>query len=150
MLWWFQIDNKVTQPYIHVSILLQFPLVSSHLKRWRGSFLPDGEGTSHLRVYDLLQGEEGGQEVLPVSAISQNHMVNIFHLLNHYIWGQHVQNSITGHWYFPASHLEYSLLKRSMLCAQSCPTLCDSMDYSLPGSSVCGISQINCENIIND
>ena len=25
--------------------------------------------------------------------------------------------------------------------AQSCPTLCDSMDYSLPGSSVRGISQ---------
>ena len=25
--------------------------------------------------------------------------------------------------------------------AQSCPTLCDPMDYSLPGSSVHGISQ---------
>ena len=25
--------------------------------------------------------------------------------------------------------------------AQSCPTLCDLMDYSLPGSSVHGISQ---------
>ena len=24
---------------------------------------------------------------------------------------------------------------------QLCPTLCDSMDYSLPGSSVCGILQ---------
>ena len=84
-----------------------FLWVLSHLKRWRGSLLPDGEGTSHLRIYDLLQGEEGGQEVLPASTISQNH-------INHYIWGQHVQNSITGHWYFPASLLEYSLLKRSM------------------------------------
>ena len=30
-----------------------------------------------------------------------------------------------------------------MLCliAQSYPTLCDPMDYNLPGSSVCGISQ---------
>ena len=27
------------------------------------------------------------------------------------------------------------------LVAQSCPTLCDPMDYSLPSSSVCGISQ---------
>ena len=26
--------------------------------------------------------------------------------------------------------------------AQSCPTLCDSMDYSLPGSSVHGIFQV--------
>ena len=25
-----------------------------------------------------------------------------------------------------------------MCCAQSCPTLCDPMDYSLPGSSVHG------------
>ena len=28
-----------------------------------------------------------------------------------------------------------------MLCAQSCPTLCNPMDSSLPGSSVPGISQ---------
>ena len=28
-----------------------------------------------------------------------------------------------------------------VLCAQSCPTLCDRMDCSLPDSSVCGISQ---------
>ena len=32
------------------------------------------------------------------------------------------------------SHLLY-------LCAQSCLTLCDPMDYSPPGSSVCGIFQ---------
>ena len=29
----------------------------------------------------------------------------------------------------------------SVLAAQSCLTLCDSMDYSLPGSSVRGILQ---------
>ena len=29
-----------------------------------------------------------------------------------------------------------------MLCAQSCSTLCDLMDYSSPGSSVHGIFQI--------
>ena len=28
-----------------------------------------------------------------------------------------------------------------VLVTQSCPALCDSMDWSLPGSSVCGISQ---------
>ena len=28
-----------------------------------------------------------------------------------------------------------------VLVAQSCPTLCDPMDFSLPGSSVCGILQ---------
>ena len=28
-----------------------------------------------------------------------------------------------------------------MLVGQSCPTLCDPMDYGLPGSSVCGILQ---------
>ena len=27
------------------------------------------------------------------------------------------------------------------VCGQLCPTLCDPMDYSLPGSSVHGISQ---------
>ena len=27
------------------------------------------------------------------------------------------------------------------MCVQSCPTLCDPMDCSLPGSSVCGIFQ---------
>ena len=31
--------------------------------------------------------------------------------------------------------------KVSMLVTQSSPTLCDSLDYSLPGSSVCGILQ---------
>ena len=30
---------------------------------------------------------------------------------------------------------------RLVLVAQSCPTLCDPMDYSPPGSSVHGISQ---------
>ena len=29
----------------------------------------------------------------------------------------------------------------SMLVAQSCPTVCDPVDYSLPGSSVLGIFQ---------
>ena len=37
----------------------------------------------------------------------------------------------------------HSVLHRSHLClvTQSCPTLCDPMDYSPPGSSVHGISQ---------
>ena len=35
----------------------------------------------------------------------------------------------------------YSLLDRSTLVAQSCPTLSDPMDWSLPGSSVHGIFQ---------
>ena len=29
----------------------------------------------------------------------------------------------------------------SAMCAQPCPTLCDPMDWSLPGSSVHGIFQ---------
>ena len=32
-------------------------------------------------------------------------------------------------------------IKSSVLLAQSCPTLCDPMDYSPPGSSVHGILQ---------
>ena len=28
-----------------------------------------------------------------------------------------------------------------MLVTESCPTLCNHVDYSLPGSSVCGILQ---------
>ena len=39
----------------------------------------------------------------------------------------------------------YSVRKCSAAAAakslQSCPTLCDPMDYSLPVSSICGISQ---------
>ena len=32
-------------------------------------------------------------------------------------------------------------MKLKVLVTQSCPTLCDAMDYSLPGSSVHGIFQ---------
>ena len=32
-------------------------------------------------------------------------------------------------------------LKGMCMCAQSCPVLCDPIDYSPPGSSVHGISQ---------
>ena len=37
--------------------------------------------------------------------------------------------------------LQCSGVQQSNACAQSCLTLCDSLDYSLPGSSVHGISQ---------
>ena len=33
------------------------------------------------------------------------------------------------------------ILKVKVLVAQSCPTLCDLVDYSLPGSSVLGLLQ---------
>ena len=33
------------------------------------------------------------------------------------------------------------VVKASMLIAQLCPTLCNPMGYSLPGSSVCGMCQ---------
>ena len=32
-------------------------------------------------------------------------------------------------------------VKGACICAQWCPTLCDPMDCSLPGSSVCGVFQ---------
>ena len=35
----------------------------------------------------------------------------------------------------------YIYMKVKILVSQLCPTLCDPMDYSPPGSSVCGISQ---------
>ena len=41
-------------------------------------------------------------------------------------------------------HTEYYLaikIKVKMKVAQSCPTLCEPMDYNLPGSSVQGILQ---------
>ena len=48
----------------------------------------------------------------------------------------------------PGSILGWETKISQSLCAylhakslQSCPTLCDSMDSSLPGSSVCGILQ---------
>ena len=37
--------------------------------------------------------------------------------------------------------ISISLLSEWVLAAQSCPTLCDPMDYNLPGSSVHGIFQ---------
>ena len=37
--------------------------------------------------------------------------------------------------------LQCSGVQQSNACAQSCLTLCDSLDYSLPGSSLRGISQ---------
>ena len=42
-------------------------------------------------------------------------------------------NQIYGHRFFSYC---------ACVCAQSCPTLCDPMDCSLPGSSVHGISQV--------
>ena len=42
---------------------------------------------------------------------------------------------------FAALHYYYMLLWSEMLVAQSCPTLCDPMDCSPPGSSVHGILQ---------
>ena len=36
---------------------------------------------------------------------------------------------------------EFSLTRKKVLVAQSCPTLCDAMDCSPPGSSVHGILQ---------
>jgi len=39
------------------------------------------------------------------------------------------------------SHIHTWLLERERKVAQSCPTLCNPMDCSLPGSSVCGIFQ---------
>ena len=36
---------------------------------------------------------------------------------------------------------EDTILKVKVLVAQSCPTLCDPMDFSPPGSSVLEISQ---------
>ena len=41
----------------------------------------------------------------------------------------------------PLAKLEVFIICVLCLAAQSCPTLCDSMDCSLPGSSVHGISQ---------
>ena len=38
-------------------------------------------------------------------------------------------------------HLEKSLVQGEREVAQSCPTLCNPMDYSLPGFSVHGIFQ---------
>ena len=44
---------------------------------------------------------------------------------------------------WPHTKLNWSCLSSSVLClvAQSCPTLCDLMDYTPPGSSVLGILQ---------
>ena len=48
--------------------------------------------------------------------------------------------------YFPVSKIKLNLLfEKMVLKCVSCsisPTLCNPIDYSLPGSSVCGISQV--------
>ena len=44
---------------------------------------------------------------------------------------------LSAHW----SHLVKVKVLVAQLCPQSCPTLCDSMNYSPPGSSVHGILQ---------
>ena len=36
---------------------------------------------------------------------------------------------------------KFSVVKMTCVCAQLFPTLCDPMNCSLPGSSVCGIFQ---------
>jgi len=41
----------------------------------------------------------------------------------------------------PGRDLLRSFIEMKVLVAQSCPTLCDPMDCSLPGSSVHGILQ---------
>ena len=41
----------------------------------------------------------------------------------------------------PYSQIIYSFPTFPVLCVQSCPTLCNTTDYSLPGSSVHGILQ---------
>ena len=41
-----------------------------------------------------------------------------------------------------------SFMKVKVLVAQLCPTLCDPMDCSLPGSSVHGILQGHCFSVV--
>ena len=43
--------------------------------------------------------------------------------------------------FFPGQLIGLRLFESESEIAQSCPTLCESMDYSLPGSSVHGIFQ---------
>ena len=47
------------------------------------------------------------------------------------------QNIHNNYYLFSSSYM----LDKCMLVAQSCPTLCNPMDWSLPGSSVHGILQ---------
>ena len=73
----------------------------------------------------------------------------------------HVSSSLSVHlaWYLQvpqASFIHHSFPKEILLpdvllslktvCAQSCPTLCDPMDCSLPGSSDRGISRQECRS----
>ena len=44
-------------------------------------------------------------------------------------------------WNFIPSHFNWNDMCVHAKSIQSCPTLCDPMDYSLPGSSVRGILQ---------
>ena len=50
-----------------------------------------------------------------------------------YLLGSVLWEGVPSH--FPSSHV------CMYVCAQSCLTLCNTMDYSLPDSSVHGISQ---------
>ena len=52
-------------------------------------------------------------------------------------------NDFNFHFYFPICCLCLRILSLifSCMCAQSCPSLCNPMDYSPPGSSVHGIFQ---------
>ena len=54
---------------------------------------------------------------------------------------EHREMCMFQQWHFIPSHFNWNDMCVHAKSIQSCPTLCDPMDYSLPGSSVRGILQ---------
>ena len=87
------------------------------------------------------RGEIDGKPSHPHSPTQPWHCVGevCFHLRKDYVNNVYIQCAHTHkHTHTHTHHLSWAML---CLGAQSCPTLCDPMDYSPPDSSVLGILQ---------
>ena len=67
-------------------------------------------------------------------------LIMYIHILYIYI---HIYIIYILHLYICIYTYKHTYIQSMHVCYVACPTLCDSMDYSLPGSSVHGILQAN-------
>ena len=96
----------------------------------------------------LLRGQIPSRSPCSTSVLS--HLFNILSCVppsSPIWWTQGLLKCLSGvpctppEYWLASSHLWSSSLASCVLVIQSCPTLCDPMDYSPPGSSIHGILQ---------
>ena len=119
-----RVDKKVP---CYEGFLLLFICVKEWL--WKQKLLSDRQTTLYF---------------LPLKIPQRENRINFNHTYNHKDWSDF---RFTSDWSPMCSLLTHNLSKTHGLreerseVAQSCLTLCNPMDYSLPGSLVCGIFQ---------